>query len=115
MSLFEVAKSVLQRDDGPQTVVIACEIAEVRPDNQPNSLKVSFLDFDNLVVSFGLPFPFRCEAIVAQRHAWGGSGPRGADSRCLEHVSARPAWAAMPHDPLGASLGKSKFSVSKIW
>ena len=40
-----------------------------------------FLDFDNLVVSFGLPFPFRCEAIVAQRHAWGGGAVREARIR----------------------------------
>ena len=39
VSLFEVAEDVLQRDDGSQTVFSACEIAGVRPDHQPNSLK----------------------------------------------------------------------------
>ena len=43
VSLFEVVESVLQRDDGSQTVVLACEIAGVRPDHQLNSLKLPAL------------------------------------------------------------------------
>jgi hypothetical protein len=70
------------------------------------------LEFEILRISRFAEFeiPCRSRALPRQRHA-GEEAVREARGRAavsLEHVSARPAMPAMPHDRSGATLGKSK-------
>ena len=57
-----------------------------------------------------LAVPVLCRGNVMQTRK---RGARRAGA-CLEHVSARPAMPAMPHDRSGATLGKSKISGFEI-
>ena len=69
-----------------------------------------FLEFEILRISRFVDFyiPCRSRALPRQRHVGEEAVRAGHAAVSLEHVSARPAMPARPHDRSGATLGKSK-------